>query len=225
MVKNSAILITAYCGGNDPVYYTTGNEEQNAKKRHMAKTLARHLGNLDYHVCMSSHSALDMDTQRACSSFIYDSDNSWQICGLPLRPNHGVAEMTAIVNGLMMLKTKGFDWVLKLNYDQTPTLDYDNVIKTCSQLDADLATYENATDYGMMVFWGNIDFIIDSLPLDRLQTCEGAVETCWYNKIADSLMKPRVHGFASYEQMFAVPDGTLLHHSYVGSALHEYNYQ
>lgn len=220
-----AILVTAYCGGNDPEYYSTGSEEQNQRKHYMARTLAKHLSKTGYHVCYSSHSALDQETQRYCNSFIYDSDNSWQINGLPRRPNHGVAEMTAIVNGLMLLKIKGFEKVLKLNYDQTPTVDYAATIDRCQTLSCQLATYENATDYGMMSFYGDIDFVIDTLPLDQLWRCEGAVETAWYQRIRADGLADRVHGFDSYTTMYNIAPDSLYHHSYVGSNLHEYPYE
>lgn len=219
-----AILVTSYCGGNDPEYYSTGTEDQNQRKRHMARTLARYLRDTGYYLCYSSHSALDIETQSYCHAFVYDADNSWQRGGLPRRPNHGVAEMTATVNGLMMLKIKGFEQVLKLNYDQTPTIDYSATIDRCSRLPAAMSTYENATDYGMMSFYGDIDFVINTLPLDQLWRCEGAVESAWKQRIQQDGLAHRVHGFDSYSTMFNIAPDQLYHHSYVGSLLHEYPY-
>ena len=126
--KDTAILITAYTGGNDPEYFKTGNDSVIHQKRHMAKTLAKYLKETGYYVCLSSHSTLDEETQRYCHSFIYDSDNRWQIDGVPNRPNHGVAEMTAIHNGLNVLSRYGFKNVLKLCYDQHPDLNYKKLI-------------------------------------------------------------------------------------------------
>lgn len=219
-----AILVTAYCGDNDPEFYSTGTEEQNQRKRYMAKTLAKYLKETGYYLCYSSHSALDRETQLLCNSFLYDADNSWQFNNLPNRPNHGVAEMTAIVNGLMMLKIKGFEKVLKLNYDQTPTINYEDTILRCSELSSAMCTYENATDYGMMSFYGTIDFIIDTLPLDQLWRCEGAVETAWKQRIYADGLAAKVHGFDSYSTMYDIPHDVLYHHSFVGSTLHEYPY-
>lgn len=215
--NKTAILVTAYCGGNDPEFFSNGTEEDNQLRHHMARTLASYLKKTNYYICYSSHSALDVELQKHCNSFVYDADNSWQINSLPRRPNHGVAEMTAIVNGLMMLKIKGFEQVLKLSYDQTPTINYEATIERCQKTNKKMATYEAPTDYGMMSFFGNIDFIIDTLPLDQLWRCEGAVERAWKERIVNDGLQSNVHGFKTYEEMFDVPRGTIYHYSIYGT--------
>ena len=133
--KDTAILITAYTGGNDPEYHSCGDQEAVMRKRMMTKTLVKYLKESGYYICLSSHSTLDEETQNMCHSFIYDSDNRWQIDGIPNRPNHGVAEMSAIQNGLNVLSRYGFKNVLKLCYDQHPDLDYTKLIKKFELLD------------------------------------------------------------------------------------------
>jgi hypothetical protein len=41
--KDTAILITAYTGGNDPEYHSCGDQEAVMRKRMMTKTLVKYL--------------------------------------------------------------------------------------------------------------------------------------------------------------------------------------
>ena len=228
MSKQTAFLVTTYCGGNDPAHLSTGDEIQNDKKRYMTKTLLRYLKDTGYYVCCTSHSSLDRETQDSCNMFIYDSDNSYQINGQPIRPNHGVAELISMVNGLMHLKVKGFDRVMKLCYDQIPDYDYVSIIKKYQDLDCDLVSCANAFDLGTLFFYGDIDFILDTLPIDELWrlNAHNVMERAWREKVVSKNLLHRVHAVEHYEHFFNLPYlGTFHYAGNGGTDLKDYNFK
>ena len=225
--KDTAILITAYTGGNDPEYFKTGNDSVIHQKRHMAKTLAKYLKETGYYVCLSSHSTLDEETQRYCHSFIYDSDNRWQIDGVPNRPNHGVAEMTAIHNGLNVLSRYGFKNVLKLCYDQHPDLNYKKLIGKFESMNKKLITLQDAYGVGTLCFFADIKFLKDTLSMNEIWRCESAVERAWLGSIRDKGLENQLYGYSSYDEMLELPSGSPHHFASLqqdGTVINEYNY-
>jgi len=223
--KDTAILITAYTGGNDPVYHSCGDDEAVMRKRMMTKTLMKYLKESGYYICLSSHSTLDEETQNMCHSFIYDSDNRWQIDGVPNRPNHGVAEMSAIHNGLNVLSRYGFKNVLKLCYDQHPDLDYPKLIKKFESLNTKLATYKSPWDLATLCFFADIQFVKDTFSMNEIWRCEGAVERAWYDSVRDKGLMDQVHGYSTYDEMLELPPNSVHHFASMdGNKLHAYNY-
>jgi len=225
--KDTAILITAYTGGNDPEYFNTGGDSIVQHKRHMAKTLVKYLKETGYYICLSSHSTLDEETQRYCHSFIYDSDNRWQIDGVPNRPNHGVAEMTAIHNGLNVLSRYGFKNVLKLCYDQHPNLNYPKLIQKFESLNTKLATYKSPWDLATLCFFADIQFVKETFSMNEIWRCEGPVERAWFDSVRDKNRMDEVHGYSSYDEMLELPQGSPHHFASLqqdGTVINEYNY-
>jgi len=223
--KDTAILITAYTGGNDPVYHSCGDDEAVMRKRMMTKTLMKYLKESGYYICLSSHSTLDEETQNLCHSFIYDSDNRWQIDGVPNRPNHGVAEMSAIHNGLNVLSRYGFKNVLKLCYDQHPDLDYPKLIRKFESLNTKLATYKSPWDLATLCFFADIQFVKDTFSMNEIWRCEGAVERAWYDSVRDKGLMDQVHGYSTYDEMLELPPNSVHHFASMdGNKLHAYNY-
>jgi hypothetical protein len=223
--KDTAILITAYTGGNDPEYHSCGDQEAVLRKRMMTKTLMKYLKESGYYICLSSHSTLDEETQNMCHSFIYDSDNRWQIDGVPNRPNHGVAEMSAIHNGLNVLSRYGFKNVLKLCYDQHPDLDYPKLIKKFESLNTKLATYKSPWDLATLCFFADIQFVKNTFSMNEIWRCEGAVERAWFDSVRDKGLMDQVHGYSTYDEMLELPPNSVHHFASMdGNKLHAYNY-
>ena len=223
--KDTAILITAYTGGNDPEYHSCGDQEAVMRKRMMTKTLMKYLKESGYYICLSSHSTLDEETQNMCHSFIYDSDNRWQIDGIPNRPNHGIAEMSAIHNGLNVLSRYGFKNVLKLCYDQHPDLDYPKLIKKFESLNTKLATYKSPWDLATLCFFADIQFVKDTFSMNEIWRCEGAVERAWFDSVRDKGLMDQVHGYSTYDEMLELPPNSIHHFASMdGNKLHAYNY-
>jgi hypothetical protein len=223
--KDTAILITAYTGGNDPEYHSCGDSSAAQRKRGMLKTLAQHLSKTGYYICLSSHSIVNEQTQDLCHTTIYDSDNRWQIDGVPNRPNHGVAEMSAIQNGLNHLSGKGFKNVLKLCYDQHPDLDYPRLIHKFESLNTKLATYKSPWDLATLCFFADIQFVKDTFSMTEIWRCEGAVERAWYDSVTDKGLMHLVHGYSTYDEMLELPPNSVHHFASMdGNKLHDYNY-
>ena len=223
--KDTAILVTAYTGGNDPVYHSCGDDNAVLRKRLMAKTLVKYLSWSGYYVCLSSHSTLDEETQNYCHSFIYDSDNRWQIDGVPNRPNHGVAEMSAIHNGLNVLSRHGFKNVLKLCYDQHPDLNYPKLINKFESINKKLITLQDNYGIGTLCFFGDIQFVKDTFSMNEIWRCEGAVERAWLGSIRDKELTEQIHGYSTYDEMLELPPGAVHHFASMdGNKLHDYNY-
>jgi hypothetical protein len=223
--KDTAILITAYTGGNDPEYHSCGDNEAVIRKRMMTKTLVKYLKDSGYYVCLSAHSTLDEETQNMCHSFIYDSDNRWQIDGVPNRPNHGVAEMTAIHNGLNVLSRYDFKNVLKLCYDQHPNLNYPKLIQKFESLNTKLATYKSPWDLATLCFFADIQFVKETFSMNEIWRCEGPVERAWFDSVRDKNRMNEVHGYSTYDEMLELPPNSVHHFaSMEGNILHAYNY-
>jgi hypothetical protein len=174
---------------------------------------------------LSSHSTLDEETQNYCHSFIYDSDNRWQIDGVPNRPNHGVAEMTAIHNGLNVLGRYGFKNVLKLCYDQHPDLNYPKLINKFESINKKLVTLQDNYGVGTLCFFGDIQFVKDTFSMNEIWRCEGAVERAWLGSIRDKELTEQIHGYSTYDEMLELPPGAVHHFASMdGNKLHDYNY-
>ena len=223
--KDTAILITAYTGGNDPVYHSCGDAEAVMRKRMMTKTLVKYLKESGYYICLSAHSTLDEETQNMCHSFIYDSDNRWQIDGVPNRPNHGVAEMSAIQNGLNVLSRYGFKNVLKLCYDQHPDLDYPKLIKKFEALNKKVVTLQDDYGIGTLCFFADIQFVKDTFSMNEVWRCESAVERAWLGSIRDKGLADQIYGYSTYDEMLELPPNSVHHFASMdGNKLHAYNY-
>jgi hypothetical protein len=223
--QDTAILITAYTGGNDPSHYNCGNDNVIMSKRKMAKTLVKYLRETGYYICLSSHSTLDEETQNLCHSFIYDSDNRWQIDGIPKRANHGVAELSAIHNGVNMLSRYGFKNIFKLCYDQHPDLDYTKLIKKYESLDKKLVTFKYPGVLATMCFYSNIEFFKETFPMTEIYRAESALENAWHDSVRDRGMMDSVYGYPTFNEMLELPDGESPHFAIFGSNLKEYNYE
>jgi hypothetical protein len=224
-MNDTAILITAYTGGNDPSFHSCGDEAAVKRKEHMAKTLTKYLKQSGYYVCMSSHSILDIETQSYCHSYIYDSDNSWQINGLPRRPNHGVAELTAIHNGINLLEGKGFKNILKLCYDQHPDLDYPKLIENYKSLNKKLVTFQTPYDLATMCFFSDIQFFKETFGLNEVYRAEYALERAWLESVREKGRMEEVFGYSTYREMLELKDSDPDHFaSMQGNTLYAYNY-
>ena len=227
--KDTAILITSYTGGNDPEHHSCGDFSVVQKKRRMLRTLVKHLKETGYYICLSSHSILDEETQSYCHSSIYDSDNCWQIDGVPTRPNYGVAEMTAIHNGLNILGRYGFKNVLKLCYDQQPTLDFPKLIKKFESINQKLITLQDDFGIGTLCFFGDVQFIRDTLSMNEIHRFDAlpvqALERVWLNSIRDKGLIHQLHGYSTYDEMLELPPNSVHHFSSMdGNKLYDYNY-
>lgn len=225
--KDTAILVTVYTGGNDPDYCSCGDDSVVQHKRHMAKTLAKYLQKSGYYVCYSSHSTLDEETQRYCHSVVYDSDNRWQIDGVPSRPNHGVAEISAITNGINVLSRHGFKNVLKFCYDQHPDLDIPKLVNKFESMNKKLITLQDAYGVGTMCFFSDIEFLKQTLSMNEIHRLDTAVERGWLASIREKNLEHELYGYSSYLDMLEFDPNTPDHFAILqqgGSAMHNYNY-
>lgn len=177
-ITKSAILITAYCGGDTKDI-----------KRHMTKTICQQIKqqNPELFICLVSHSTHDEATQENCDVFVYDKDNSFQIDGFPEHRlnNHGVAELRSIYLGVEVLKKKGFTHFLKLCYDNNPDLDFARLIEACENTNKELVTakwYEEGS-LGTNVFFSSIDFFEKTLGPDIIPLLEYNIENVWNHSV------------------------------------------
>jgi hypothetical protein len=225
--KDTAILVTVYTGGNDPDYFNCGDDSVIQHKRHMAKTLAKYLQKSGYYVCYSSHSTIDEETQKYCHLVIYDSDNRWQIDGVPARPNHGVAEMSAIINGVNVLSRHGFKNVLKLCYDQHPNLDISKLVNKFESMNKKLITLQDAYGIGTLSFFSDIEFLKTTLSMKEIYRLNEPVERGWLASIREKGLEHELYGYSSYSEMLEFDSNTPDHFASLqqsGSLMHTYNY-
>jgi len=176
--EKTAILVTAYCGG-----------ETRDIKRHMTRTICQQIKqqNPELFVCLVSHSTHDEVTQENCDVFVYDKDNSFQIDGFPEHRlnNHGVAELRSIYLGLNVLKEKNFSHFLKLCYDNTPNINFSSLIEKCENTGKELVTakwYEEGA-LGTNVFFSSIEFFEKTLGPDIIPLLEYNIENVWNHSV------------------------------------------
>lgn len=228
--KDTAILVVSYTGGNDPEHYSCGDYTIVQKKLRMLRTLMKKLKETGYYVCLASHSILDEETQNSCHLSIYDSDNCWQINGVPKRPSYSIAEMTSIHNGLDLLRARGFKNVLKLCYDQRPDVDYGKLIKKFETSDKKLITLQDDYGVGTLFFFADMQFVKDTLSMDEIHRIDylpvQAIERMWFNSIRDKGLTHEIQKYSTYEEMMEIPLGSPVHFSSMdgGNKLYDYNY-
>jgi hypothetical protein len=175
MQNDTAIIVTSYCGGNFE-----------AEKRKMTRVICKRLFEAGHHVVLASHSTIDEETQKYVHAYVYDSNNSFQINGLPNRTtNHGVAELTSVHNALKFLGD--FKYFMKVTYDNKPDLDYHDVIAKCKQTGkkAVTAKWGNNVTYGTQMYFTEIDFFNRTLSLNEVSRCDKDLEYVWFDSIGD----------------------------------------
>jgi len=223
MQNDTAILITSFTG--------YPGDSNNEIKKLMEHTLCRNMFNAGHFVCLASHSPVALRTQIFCHRTIFDADNSWQIKGVPQRPNHGVAELTSIHNGLGVLKRMGFKYILKQCFDVCPVVDYHDMINCsrslCQTLDKKLLTYENDTDVATLMFFAEIDFFEKTLSLDEIWRFNAAIERGWKDSIREKGLLKYVQGFNydDWNRWIGLRPGEELHYSHFredGNLIHPY---
>ena len=179
-----AIVVTTYTGG----------QESELKSR-MTKTLCKRLSelrlfDLPFHVCLVSHSPIDIETQNYCHSFIYDADNSFQINGLPVdNLTHGMAELKSVHNAVNYLKRFGFTHFFKLTYDCDPTLDFVDIIKravlVCEEQKKSMVCsgWGIKETIGFLMFYCKLDFFSEAFPLTKPEVWHANFEMQSYNVV------------------------------------------
>lgn len=205
MKNKTAILITAYTGFANPEL-----------KIHMTDVLCHQLKKSGHFVCLASHSNIPESTQENCDIAIYDLNNDWQIDGIPSRPNHGVAELTSILNGMGILNRMGFTHVLKLCYDVCPIVNYYSMIDRCEALGSNLVTYKNNTDLGTLMFYSKIDFFLETLSIKEIWRFERAIEAGWFDSVNEKGLMNQVTGFGyqEYNNFIGLLSDEELHYSH-----------
>lgn len=182
-MHKTAIIVSTYTGGKNPAYKTA-----------LTKNICHRLkSTTPYYLCLTSHSPIDIETQKLCDGFVYDSDNSFQINGLPkiISPfftptgeptltgtnlTHGVAELTAIHNAVNYLERFGFTHFFKLTYDCDPDLDYNALIYKAEaimeQTNKSLICsgwWGRYDSIGFLMFFSRIDFFKKAFPLNQAE--------------------------------------------------------
>lgn len=221
--SDTAILVTAYTGGNavDPVF-----ENHFALKKLMTKTLCKHLSSSGHYVVLSTHSTVDEETQGYVNTFIYDHDNRWQIDGHPIRPNHGIAELSCIHNAINYLKKfPNIKYILKLCYDMRPDIDYGKVIERSKSHGKSLVAYRDRIGINTMFFFGSTDFFQRTFPLTDIWRCHASLESAWFNSITEKSLMDEVYAYSSPEEHLGLQQGEPIHYSIGGNVITDYNFQ
>ena len=211
--NDTAILLTAYVGGNDPEHYSCGDEQTINMKKHMTKTITKYLQKSGYYICLSTHSIIDEETQRMCNAFVYDSDNRWQINGQPSTPSHAVAEMTIMHNGVDFLHKKGFKNFFKIAYDHYPDLNYEKIITKFTNLNKKVVTYKDYYGIGTGCYMSDIDFFRQTLSLNEIHRCDQPLERVWLSSIREHKLEHEIYGYSSYKDMLEFPENTPDHYA------------
>ena len=196
-MDKTAVIVSTYTGGINSEYKTA-----------LTKNLCQRLKfNSPYYLCLTSHSPIDVETQKLCDGFVYDSDNSFQINGLPklISPfftpdgeptisgtnlTHGVAELTAVHNSLNYLERFGFTHFFKMTYDCDPNLDYNALIyKAQSIMEQTNKSFicsgwcGRYDAIGFLMFYSKIDFFRKAFPLSEAEMYSDCFELQTYEVV------------------------------------------
>lgn len=224
-LKNVAVIVTTYCG-----------EPEVELKRHMTKTLVKTLSETGCHVCLVSHTTIDEDTQQYCDSFIYDKDNSFKYNGLPIKHvngGHGIAELKSIVNAVNFLnRFPEIKYVLKVTYDVSPDLDYNDIITKCLSTNKKMVTakwYEDNISLGTLMMFSEINFLKQVYSLDEIYRCDtlfhniGAdVEHMFFDSVRSKNLLHELIVFNNYKDFFGYDIKQYCHLG--GSKVEDYPY-
>lgn len=186
-MNDTAIVVISYCGG-----------QHEDLKRKMTRVICKNLYEKNHFVVLSSHSPIDLETQKYCNIFVYDSDNSFSVDGIPKsNPSHSVAEITSIHNALKLIPKK-FKYVLKVCYDNQPDIDFADLIQKCKNTGKKLVTgkWGNDVTLGMHLCFFEVDFFRQTLSLDELYRYDLSptnLEHVWYDSVRDKNLLDEVH--------------------------------
>lgn len=186
-MNDTAVLVTTYCAG-----------EHEEEQRRMTKILCRNLFESGHFVVLASHTPIDLETQNYCHIFVYDSDNSFSVNGIPSNHNrnHGIAELRSFHNALDILPKK-FKYVFKLAYDNNPDLDYHDIISKCKKTNKKLVTgkWGNDVTFGLHTCFFDVDFFRETFSWDELYRFENSVniEHVWFESVRDKNLLEETH--------------------------------
>lgn len=185
-MNDTAVLVTTYCSG-----------EHEEKQRMMTKILCRNLSQSGHFVILASHSPIDVETQKYCHLFLYDSDNTFTVNGLPHRnANHGIAELK-LFHGALDILPKNFKYVFKLAYDNNPDLDYHDIISKCKETGKRLVTgkWGNDVTFGLHTCFFETNFFRETFSWNELHRFETTVniEHVWFESVVDKNLLDQTH--------------------------------
>lgn len=190
-MHKAAIVIATYTGG-----------EYSDVKASITKNLCKVISeNASYYICLVSHSPIDIETQQYCNAFIYDSDNSFQINGLPKdKLTHGMAELTSMHNAVNYLQRLGFTHIFKLAYDCDSTLDYNELIQRCQYIcdNYDKRLISNGwgnkqITVGTLAYYCEIDFFKQAFSLEKPEVWHANFEMQVHKNICDLGLLDKVY--------------------------------
>lgn len=221
-LKKHIVLVTSYCGGNDSI-----------KKELMTKTICKNIKSQGLDVCLATHSPIDIETQKYCDIVVYDADNSFDYFGKPgtgVETNHGVAEIKSIWNALTIIQMRGYTHILKTSYDNTPAVNFKDLIEKCESTGKQLITakwFGNDLTLGSHLFYCNIDLFWKTCGPDMIFDYKPigswAFENSWFASVVDLGYLDILMRFESYSDFFGY---NMVQYSHNGGAVvYDYPYE
>jgi hypothetical protein len=208
-----------------PIIITAFNGEPNlALKRHMTKTMVKHLKERDMFVCLASHSTHDEETLSYCDVFIYDKDNSFP---RHYSGGHGIAELRSIYNAIAILKQKGFTSFIKATFDLDPSMDFKFIAEKSIETGKEAVTTfwgHSTNTLSTMLFYSKIDFFERTLSMDEANSHHSLLETVWFKSLMNKGCMSQILVTNPYEPgLFGLNTG-YINHSAAGGTILENNY-
>lgn len=219
-MNDTAIIVTSYTGG-----------PQSELKKKMTKVLCKTLRQTTpYYICLATHSTLDEETQNYCHGYVYDCDNSFDINGVPPpgQTTHGMAEVKSIHNALNYLERFKFKNFFKIAYDNTPIINYNDIIQKCKDICSNnksmvTAQWGNNYSLGVHMFYSTIEFYRIIYDLERPYTIREQNEINLFNNIRDLGLMNRVHIIENYDNFLGYNSNQYSHHG--GNLVFDYPFE
>ena len=179
-------------------YFHNSNEGLELLKENL-----RILSRENYYLVLASHSPLDVDLQKMCDYYFYQSKNIID----DRKYSHGVAESNLIEISLNHLKQQSIDWTYKVTYD-IDILDVSEFKKwrvdNCQFVSCKWGDNVICTNS----FYSNVSFLLDNITfyrtIDEMFAVNNVLENCWEHDFRTKNLLSKTYAFPDKQTFYGV---------------------
>ena len=179
-------------------YFHNSNEGLELLKENL-----RILSRENYYLVLASHSPLDVDLQKMCDYYFYQSKNIID----DRKYSHGVAESNLIEISLNHLKQHSIDWTYKVTYD-IDILDVGEfkkwIVEDCQFVSCKWGDNVICTNS----FFSNVSFLLDNITfyktIDEMFAVNNVLENCWEHDFRTKNLLSKTYAFPDKQTFYGV---------------------
>ena len=188
-------------------YFHNSNEGLELLKENL-----RILSKENYYLILASHSPLDVDLQKMCDYYFYQSKNIVD----DRRYSHGVAESNLIEISLNHLKDQSIDWTYKVSYDIeiSDVNEFKKWIIDCQFVSCNWGSNIVCTNS----FYSNVSFLLDNITfyrtIDEMFLVNNVLENCWEHDLRSKNLLNNIYSFPDKQTFYGVNKIDKLYYDY-----------